>query len=493
MNLSPVPVLLILLVAAGGSVGCTPNQASAGAAAARPDRGPVASRLDAAPQRAPDETAEPRRRPRTLVRDTRKADGLTRSAAAGAPRSTQPSAPSANWSQFRGPDGQGVSPDKVLPIQWNATQGIAWKTALPGPGTSSPVIWGDRIYLTAYSGYGVPDQPGGSPDQVKRHLLCVDRGSGKILWNKEAPGRGAEEATIRENHGYASSTPAVDAERIYTFFGRSGVYAFNHQGEQLWRTDVGERTHGWGSAASPTLFENLVIVNASVESESLVALDKTTGKEVWRQPGMKESWNTPILVTLPDGKQELVVGIFRKILAFDPRTGQPLWSCDTGIDWYMVPSLAAQDGVVYCIGGRSGGCLAVRAGGRGDVTATHRLWTGKNGSNVSSPVVQGDYLYWAKDSPAIAFCAEARTGKILYEERLEGASQIYAAALLGGDHIYYLSRTGRTYVIPVGPKFQLAAANDLRDSGAWNATPAVAGGRLYLRSDKYLYAIGSPQ
>lgn len=394
-----------------------------------------------------------------------------------------------DWAQFRGPGGLGVSSESV-PTTWSASSGVRWKTPLPGPGTSSPILSGNRIFLTCYTGYGVPGQPGGSPDQVKRHLVCLDRETGKLLWNTEVPGQGAEEASIREGHGYASSTPAADADRVYALFGRSGVFAFDHGGRQLWRADVGERTSGWGSAASPVLHGNLVIVNASVESESLVALDRRTGKEVWRAGGIKESWNTPLLVALPGGKTELVLAIFRGVLGFDPVTGQKLWSCDTEIDWYMVPSLVARDGIVYCIGGRSGGALAVRAGGRGDVTGSHRLWTARQGSNVSSPVLHGDHLYWAKDSPAILYCAEASTGRIVYEERVDAAGQIYASALLADGKIYYVSRGGRTFVVPAAPKHELLAVNQVEERGTFNSSPAVGGGRLYLRSDRFLYCIG---
>ncbi len=395
---------------------------------------------------------------------------------------------SAEWAQFRGPGGLGVSRERGLPTTWSAAEGIRWKTALPGPGASSPVILGDRIFLTCYTGFGTPESPAGTPEQLKRHLLCLDRASGKILWNTEVPGRGAEPGTIREGHGYTSSTPAADADRLFTFFGRSGAFAFDHRGRQLWQADVGERTHGWGSAASPVLYRNLVIVNASVESESLVALDRLTGKEAWRAPGIRDSWNTPLLVTLPGGATELVVATFPKVLGFDPASGAPLWLCDTDIGWYMVPSLVASEGIVYCIGGRTGGALAIRAGGRGDVTGTHRLWTAPQGSNVSSPVFHGGHLYWAKDSPAMAYCADAKTGQILYEQRFEGVSQVYASPVLAEGRLYYLSRAGRTFVLPAAPRFEILATNDL-EPGTYNASPAVAAGCLFLRSDRTLYCI----
>ena len=158
------------------------------------------------------------------------------------------------------------------------------------------------------------------------------------------------------------------------FFGKSGVLAFDHDGNQLWQADVGSNTHGWGSGASLLLYKNLVIVNASIESESLVALDKRTGEQRWRAPEIREAWNTPILVTAESGREELVLARHGDVLAFDPESGSPLWSCETDIRWYMVPTAVAADGVVYVFGGRSGtASLAIRAGGSGDVTSTHRL------------------------------------------------------------------------------------------------------------------------
>jgi len=238
------------------------------------------------------------------------------------------------------------------------------------------------------------------------------------------------------------------------------------------------------------LFGDLVIINASTESESLVALDRKTGREIWRAAGIREAWNTPLLVNISSGT-ELIVPIPQQILAFDPATGRQLWSCATGIAWYMVPSVVANDGVVYCTGGRSGDVLAVRAGGRGDVTSTHRIWTGKKGSNVSSPVYHQGHLYWMNDTLGIAYCAQARTGELVYSERIERADEIYAAAVLAEGRLYYLGRGGRTYVLAAKPAFEPLAANDLEPGGRFNSSPAVAGGQLFIRSDRFLYCIGS--
>jgi len=394
-----------------------------------------------------------------------------------------------NWPQFRGPDGFGVAATPV-PTEFGPNQNLAWKTRLPGGGGSSPVIWGDRVFLTSYTGYAVPGEASGSLDQLERHVLCLDRTSGEILWDKTVPSRLPEEENIRESHGYASNTPAVDAERVYAFFGKSGVFAFDHQGNQLWHTNVGDGLNGWGSGASPVLHENLVLINASVESESLYALNRETGDVVWQARGVREAWNTPHLAKTADGKTEIIVPIIEQVLAFDPQTGKQLWHCKTEIGWYMAPSAVSRDGIVYCIGGRPGQSLAVRTGGRGDVTETHRLWIGRKGSNVPSPILHGEYLYWIHDNLGIASCAKADTGELVYEERINRLGMVYASPILAGDKLYYISREGQVLVVKTGPKYELVATTDLRDGGVFNASPAALDGKLYIRSDGWLYCFG---
>lgn len=398
--------------------------------------------------------------------------------------------PGRDWPVFRGPSGMGLSSAKQLPVEWGDDENLAWKASLPGPGASSPIVFGDRIYLTCYSGFFVPGENSGTQEDLRRHLLALRRTDGQTIWTKTLPAKLPEEDRIRD-HGFAASTPAADRDHVYVFFGKSGVYAFDHQGQEKWHAEVGDRTHGWGSAASPTLYKDLVFVNASVESESLVALDRKTGKEKWRAEGIKESWNTPQIVKNVAGKDELIVAIQGKVLAFEPLTGKPLWSCKTDIGWYMVPSVVAADGIVYCLGGRSGNAaLAVKTGGSGDVTDTHRLWTSVKGSNVSSPIYHDGYLYWMHESRGIAYCAKADTGEVVYEQRLERAEQSYSAALLANGKLYYLTRVGRTFVVAAKPKFEQLAVNDLRDRSTFNSSPAVDGSRLLIRSDKFLYCIG---
>lgn len=395
-----------------------------------------------------------------------------------------------DWSRFRGPLAMGVSDAKNLPEKWSQSSGIAWKTSLPGAGASSPIVYGNKIFLTSYTGYFVPGEDGGSLDDLQRHLLCLDLSSGKVLWDKAIAAKLPEEERIRD-HGYAANSVAVDAEHVYAFFGKSGVFAFDHAGKQKWQADVGEKTHGWGTSASPVLFGNLVFINASVESESLIALDRATGKQVWKAGGIREAWNTPIVIESQEGRQELVIATQGKILAFAPDTGKPLWSCNTDIGWYMVPCVVAHEGIVYCLGGRSGtASLAVRAGGSGDVTKTHRLWTSPKGSNVSSPVYLDGHLYWAHESREIAYCVEAKSGEVVYEKRLNRAGQFYSSALLADGKLYYVSREGKTFVLAAKPEYEEIAVNDLNDRSVFNASPAVAGNRLLIRSDKFLYCIG---
>lgn len=396
----------------------------------------------------------------------------------------------ADWARFRGPEGQGTTAAKGLPLQWNSSENIAWKTEMPGPGASSPIVFGDHIYVTCYSGFFVPGQPEGTQSDLKRHLVCLNRKDGASIWQKAVAAKLPEEDRIRD-HGFAANTPAADADRVYCFFGKSGVIAFDHSGKQLWQTDVGSKTHGWGTSASPVLYKDLVFINASVESDSLVALDRNTGKERWRASKISEAWNTPVIVTNVKGKPELVISTQGSIQSFDPESGQQLWTCATDIGWYMVPSIVADDGIIYCLGGRSGvASLAVRTGGTGDVTKSHRLWTSLKGSNVSSPVIHDGHVYWMNDNHEIAYCAKAQTGEVVYEQRINRAGQVYASPLLAEGRIYYLTRDGKVFVVAAKPEFEQLAVNDLKDGSLFNGSFAVDGSRLLVRSDKYLYAIG---
>ena len=389
-----------------------------------------------------------------------------------------------NWPQFRGPGGLGISQEQDLPITWSETENVVWKTAMPGYGSSSPIALDSKLYVTCYSGYGMASKSGHMED-LTLHLVCVDSKTGEIIWNKRIKPTLPESRRVRE-HGYAAQTPVTDGEYLYVFFGKSGVFKFDLEGNQIWRTSVGTKTHGWGCGTSPVLYENLVIVNASVESKSLVAVDKATGKEVWRAGGMDSSWNTPHLVKAPNGKHELAVTVKGWILGFDPKTGNELWRCENIPD-YICPSIVSHKGVLYALGGRSSKAIAVRSGGRGDVTDTHKLWQADVGANVCSPVVHDGHLYWISDRNRTAYCLSLADGSVKYSERV--GSQPYASALLADGRLYIVTRTGGTLVLAARPQFEQLALNKLEDRSTFNASAIVCDATLILRSDENLYCV----
>ena len=400
----------------------------------------------------------------------------------------------ADWTRFRGPHGAGVSDDQGLPQTWTATENVVWKTPLPGFGASSPITLGQKIFLTCYSGYGLDKDEPGQQEDLLHHMVCIDRASGKILWNRRSKSS-LPEAEYGGGfiylHGYSSGTPVTDGKAVYAFFGRSGAWAFSLDGDLLWKESVGSGTHNWGSGTSPVLAGDLLIVNASIESESIVALNNSSGKEVWRAHDIRRSWSTPLLVDLPDGKQELVVSLEGKALGLDPATGNRLWECAAVKD-YVCPMVIAHEGIVYISGGRKPQTMAIRCGGRGDVTDTHLIWEARKATKVPSPLYHDGLLYWV-DNKGIACCLEADSGNVVYEQRLKisgGGDRVYASLVLADGKLYCVSRVGGTLVLAPGREFKELARNDLGDDSVFNATPVVSNGQLLLRSDKFLYCIG---
>ncbi len=399
----------------------------------------------------------------------------------------------ADWPSFRGPNGDGIATTGEPPTEWDNSTNIVWKKELPGAGTSSPIIWNERIYLTAHTGYGVSPQEKGEMEALKRHLLCFKLSDGELLWRKDIDAAQPESRYFKrmEWHGYASHTPTADADGVYCFFGKSGVHAFTHDGEPRWKSSVGDGTHGWGSAASPVLVGDIIIVNAYSESGALVALDRNTGDEKWRYEGVKEAWNTPAVVKTDKGTTELALGTVGKVVGIDPANGNELWSCE-GAKWYIVASPVAHDGVVYSLSGKGvEAATAVRSGGRGEVTASHRLWQVKKGSNVSSPLYHDGRLYFAHDQGSFFYCVDAKTGDEVYTERLPSRfGTVYSSPVLAGGKIYLFSRQGGAAVIQSGDSYKLLAHNPRLDRSPVNSCPAVAGDRLLVRSNRFLYCIG---
>ncbi len=400
-----------------------------------------------------------------------------------------------DWKQFRGPGGLGTSSETGLPVKWSSTENVVWKSELPGYGSSSPTTLGDRIYLTCYNGYGLKPSEG-DDENLKRFVVCLDRGKGSIIWKQEFQPELPESDYNGGNnarHGYSTSTIATDGTHLFVFFGKSGVYCLDLDGKTIWQTKVGSGTRGWGSGASPVLYKDLLIVNASVESQTIYALDKSNGKEVWSIGRIRGVWNTPLLVENPAGKMELVYCLPEKIVAVDPDSGDELWTCEGIPDrGYICPSAVANDGIVYVIGGRKNTAIAVRSGGSGDVSETHVLWRTGRGSNVSSPVYYEGHIYWFHERRGVVYCLNAENGEVVFEERLSiSPGLVYASTTVVDGKLYCVSQYNGAFVVAAKPEFEELAHNQFEDDASrTNASPVVSNGQLLLRSDQYLYCIG---
>ncbi|MGC4006091.1 MAG: PQQ-binding-like beta-propeller repeat protein [Pirellulales bacterium] len=276
-----------------------------------------------------------------------------------------------DWSRFRGPNGGGVSAETAAtPTTWSATQNLKWKVALPGPGSSCPIVVGEKLFVTCWSGYGM-ERSGraGEQENLKRHLICLDRGTGKTLWDRTVDPFLPEDdyQGMFAEHGYATHTPVSDGERVYVFFGKTGALAFDLEGKQLWQTAVGTGSdrQGWGSGSSPILYKNLVIVTASPESHAVYGLDKTTGKQVWmsQAEGFASTWGTPILVEVDDKRTDIVLGVPNEIWGLNPETGKLRWYSDALKSRSYCSSVVTDGKLIFAMGDQGSGSIALKIGG----------------------------------------------------------------------------------------------------------------------------------
>jgi outer membrane protein assembly factor BamB len=404
------------------------------------------------------------------------------------------------WSRFRGPNGSGVARDARPPVTWSDTQNLKWRTDLPGPGTSSPILVGDRLFVTAWSGFA--DGTGDNPANLRRHLVCLDQRTGKVLWDRTVKGESQVDpyTGYLKEHGYASHTPVSDGERVYVFFGKAGALAFDLEGNQLWQVNLGTGSNEriWGTASSPILHRDTVILNASEESHALYALDRKTGRQVWKTEAaaLELAFGTPAFA--PNGGQiDLVIAVPNEVWGLNPDTGKLRWFAQSGLPQNIAPSIVVGDGLAFAFGGFPRlGAIAVKLGGKGDVTPTHVAWSSNRSTYIPTPVLHEGSLYFASDT-GFATCLDAKTGELVYQERLPGASSsgrggkpFYASPVLAGGHLYAVSRRNGTFVYEAKPEFRLVAHNTFSsDDSQFNATPAVSGMRLFLRSDKHLYCV----
>ena len=409
----------------------------------------------------------------------------------------------ADWLRFRGPNGNGTS-NSTIPISWTPTANLAWKAPLPGAGVSSPIVVGNRVFVTSYSGYGLDRSNPGEIEDLMRHLTCFDIASGEKLWQKDLKAKLPEDPYTGIGvtaHGYASHSPVSDGERVYVYFGKSGAYAFDLDGNQLWHSDIGTESDPWkwGSSASPIVHDDLLIVTASAEGQAIVGLDAKTGEELWRQEaaGLDGMWGTPVVAKLRDGRTDLVFSVAKEMWGLDPSTGKLRWFCNaTGAD-QVHSSPVAGGGTIYALTGRGGGSVAIKAGGSGDVTDTHVVWSGTESTRFATPVGHKTNLYLI--ASGVASVIDTKTGKRIKQARLRGGSSgsrgrfggsDYASPVIAGDKLYYVNGKGETFVFDLDDKLtQLSVNLVTTDAESFGGTPAVSDNRFILRSNKHLYCV----
>jgi outer membrane protein assembly factor BamB len=414
-----------------------------------------------------------------------------------------------NWPQFRGPAGQGVVTETGLPLEWSDTKNVLWKTELPGRGHSSPIVWGNRIFLTtAIEGELVPGAKAiphlidgedfQHPDGMgadRRHtlkVLALDAVTGKILWERTA-WEGTPFDTRHKRGSFASPTAVTDGRLVYAYFGSEGLYAYDFAGKLAWKFMPGVvATMGVGVGTSPLLYKDVVILQADEDNgdKSYIAgLDKKSGKEVWRVARkVQVSWATPVIVKA-GGRDELITSGTEAVIAYDPATGTELWRMK-GLESNSVPSPVAGDDVVVLSSGYPDKlAVAVRPGGAGDVTASRVLWRYTKGTAyVPSPILYDGYVYLMTDKGLIT-CLDAKTGEVKYEGARPPVPASFMASPIAMDgKLLIMSQDGDTFVIKAGPVHELIRTNALGEP--ISASAAVSQGRMFIRGDRHLFAIG---
>lgn len=391
-----------------------------------------------------------------------------------------------NWPRFRGPNGTGVADDKDIPIQFGAKKGVLWSVPIPGVGNSSPVVWGDRLFLQS-----------ASSDGSERLLLCLNATSGKILWQASAAGARAH---THQKNTLASSTPATDGERVYAVFWNGeelSLSAYDFQGKELWKRELGGFTSQHGAGASPVVYDDMVyLANDQDGSAVMLAFDAKTGNPVWKatRKAYRACYSTPFLLEKPGDKLQLIVASTGGITGYNPRTGDEIWNWSwkfDGMALRIVASPIAGDGLIFANCGDGKGyrhAAAIKAGGKGDVTSTNLVWENKRAlPYVPSMLLKGEHLYYVTDK-GMAGCVVARTGETVWSERLGG--EITASPVLINGKIYATNEAGTVYVFAAEPTFRLLAKNVLGEGVM--ATPAVANNRLFIRGQSNLFCIGKP-
>jgi outer membrane protein assembly factor BamB len=416
-----------------------------------------------------------------------------------------------NWPNWRGPSASGVTSETGLPFRWSDTENVAWKSPIRGLGISTPIVWGDRVFLTSQVGSG-QSRPGprlgqggdtnageralgggiaSATDTVSFLVTALDRVSGKRLWEYSLSAEGPL-PSVHEKHNLASSSPVTDGRRIYAWFGNGQIMALDLEGKLVWKKHLGSEYGrfdiSWGHGSSPAVYRDTVILICYQPSGSyLLGLDSATGNVRWKadQPQGLESYSTPIVVEAPSGA-EIIVNSSVGVAGHDAATGNVLWQIDEP-NRFPIPMPSLHDGVIYTTRGyRSSPFMAIRPGGRGKVAESHVIWRVPSGGPYVSSLIQYQGLIYIIGDVGVATVTDAKTGMRVWQERVGG---IYTASPVAADgKVYFLSEDGETVVLSAGRTPQVLARNKL--NARQLASPAISGGRLFIRSDDALYAIG---
>ena len=387
-----------------------------------------------------------------------------------------------DWPEFRGPTGQGISTRTDLPLTWDATNHVAWKSAIPGEGWSSPSLQAGKLYLTTAVKTG---------NGLSLRALAVNEQDGRILWNTEVISHDGGTPGIHSKNGHASPTPIISGERLYVHFGTLGTACLDLEGKVLWRQTSLKYPPVHGSGGSPILVGDALIFSCDGGSNPfVVALHRDTGKVLWKTPRETTakktfSFSTPLLITV-DGKKQVISPGSGAVCAFDPADGRELWRALYGEGYSVIPRPVFGHGLLFVSSGYDRPvAMAVRPGGKGDVTETHVAWSVTKGvPNTPSMLLAGDELFMVSDG-GIGSCLDARTGKTHWQERLGG--NYSASPILAGGRIYFLSEEGTTVVVKASKEFVKLAENPLGERSL--ATPAVGEGCLYVRTQGHLFKI----
>ncbi len=388
-----------------------------------------------------------------------------------------------DWPRFRGPNGAGISSDKDIPIQWTEAN-ILWKTAIPGVGHSSPIVWGDHVFLQSADAGG-----------KERYLICLSAADGKIRWTKPVP---SSKAHTHPRNTWASATPATDGQQVYALFWdgqKIVIYAFDFQGNEIWKRELGSFTSQHGPGASPIVYEGKAYYLYDQDGDSvLVALDAKTGKTVWEAPrkAFRACYSTPFILSSPTHGNELIAVSTAGITGYNPQTGKENWNWTWHFDRMPLRTVASpvfSQGLIFANSGDGGGdrhAIAVRPGSNGDVGSANLAWENKKILPYVPSMLTWEAYVLAVNDKGLALCYQAQTGKPVWTEHL--ASGFTASPVLIDGNVFAVSEDGEVFVFPAGPTFKRLAKNSIGEKVI--ATPAVANNRLFIRGQEHLFCIG---